>query len=300
MIETSWTPKAYIKDKIDSIRNRIGSNYVLCLINYDLNSAILAYILKEALGEQVLFVFIDTGLNSINEKEKAVELFEKNLKIKIIKVKSHETFLTNLSLANGIQEQMTCIVDTFINTLSKVIYEAGVPIYCISDGTSFNSFYNENKENYSKYMEAIRSLNVLILQPMRNLDKSQLIQLGNYLALPADVIDTNWSSIYGRTTFMEGNITRSRLEVVNKIQEIYQSEMHKNNFSKFNTTCIVNFLNDQDTFTNKFQIALKAIDLVQKDDNTNVLNLSTTFWKNLSNQIKHRIPNINEIFVDLN
>ncbi|WP_033160021.1 hypothetical protein [Mycoplasmoides alvi] len=301
MINSSWNPSSYLKDKIYSIRSRIGQNYVICLVNYDLNSAILATILRQALGHQVLFVHIDTGLISEDEKTKVSNLFEKILNLKLITIKANDAFWTNISQTMGLQNQLATITNTFIDVLSKTMYDLNLPIYCISDGTFFNNVYNESKEIYLQYMQSLKELNLLILQPLRNLTKEQLVELGNFFNLPFEVMETQWMPIYGSSIFLENtDISRIKIDLFNKIQSIYEKEMHKNHFLKFNTVCVVNFLSDDYEYNKKFDISLKAINLIEKNVNANILDLSTSFWKHLSNQIKSNIPIVNKILLDLN
>ncbi|WP_027123782.1 hypothetical protein [Mycoplasmoides pirum] len=301
-----WNPSEYINSKIQSIRKKVGNNYVICLVNSDLNSAILASILNQALGPQVRFLFIDTGLISINEEEKVDKLFNEFLKLKVIKLKSNDLFFNNIVLELNKENKDSVILNTFMEVFCDFINELDIPIYCVADGTLFTTVYKSEDKQYIEYIQAMKDLNLLILQPLRNLERNQILDLAKFLNLPMNVAETNWNSIYGCTDAMNSPITKKKLELYSKIQDLYTKELHKNKLSVLNTRCLINFLTNQSlrykTFLkNEFYISLSVVDLsINKNSNKiNYLNFPINFWSSLSKNIKNEIPEIKGVSLDL-
>ncbi len=288
-----------------SIRSKIGDNFVLCLVNSDINSAIIAQILDRALGPQARFLFIDTELVSANEEERVTRLFKEIMHLDVVKIRTNGLFLNNLMIAPSHEAKTAAILNTFTDILCDFMQDADLPFCCIADGTFFTSAYHEKSKEYVSYVNALKNLDMLILQPLRNLSRDQVLELAKTLQLPVSVMETNWTPIYGVIGAVNEPIDKKRVELYTQIQDLYGKEMHKNKISVFNTRCVATFFTKPKTAKNildqKYSVALKALDLTKADDKKKpaYLNFPNHFWIGLSKAIRAEIPEIEEVLLDL-
>ena len=92
-----WTTKTIIEELIKKIQDKISKDYVILGLSGGVDSSVVAALLHRAIGEQLVCVFVDTGLLRLNEAQEVQMLFAKHMGIHLITVNAAERFFTALA-----------------------------------------------------------------------------------------------------------------------------------------------------------------------------------------------------------
>ncbi len=88
-----WTAKNIVAEHIEQIRAKVGKDRVLLGLSGGVDSSVVAALLHEAIGDQLVCVFVDTGLLRLNEGDQVMAVFAKHLGANVIRVDAEKTFL---------------------------------------------------------------------------------------------------------------------------------------------------------------------------------------------------------------
>src|SRR3990167_1697098 len=94
--ESNWNSKNIISESIKNIQQQVGTEKVLLGLSGGVDSSVVAALLHQAIGDQLICVFVDTGLLRLNEAQEVQQLFAKHLGIKVIRVNAEDRFLKKL------------------------------------------------------------------------------------------------------------------------------------------------------------------------------------------------------------
>ena len=109
-----WSMAAFREGAIARIRQQVGRARVICGLSGGVDSAVTALLLHEAIGEQLVCVFVDTGLLRAGEPEQIVELFRGHFNIPLISVDAEALFLERLAGVSDPEQKRKAIGRTFI------------------------------------------------------------------------------------------------------------------------------------------------------------------------------------------
>ena len=88
-----WTPTNIIDDQVARIRAQVGEAQVLCALSGGVDSAVAALLVHRAIGDQLMCVFVDHGLNREGEPEQVEETFARHFQVPLVHVKAADRFL---------------------------------------------------------------------------------------------------------------------------------------------------------------------------------------------------------------
>src|SRR5215204_5113889 len=95
-VQPSWNPKSIIDDAVERIRKQVGDERVLAAVSGGVDSSVAAALVHKAIGDQLVAVFVDTGLLRKNEGEQVASAFRNNLHSELITVDASDNFLSAL------------------------------------------------------------------------------------------------------------------------------------------------------------------------------------------------------------
>src|SRR5690606_7781851 len=95
--EKLWTPDNIIEDAIEQIRELVRDEEVILGLSGGVDASVTAALLHRAIGKQLTCVFVDNGLLRHREGDQVMEMFAKNMGVKVIRVDAEEVFLSRLA-----------------------------------------------------------------------------------------------------------------------------------------------------------------------------------------------------------
>lgn len=230
--KADWDMGQFIEIEIEKIREEVGQDKVLLGLSGGVDSSVTAVLLNEAIGDQLVCIFVDHGLLRKNEAEMVMESLEGKFGLNIIKVDAQERFLSKLEGVSDPEEKRKIIGNEFIqvfdgeaNKLEGVKYLAQGTIYTdiIESGTETAATIKSH-HNVGGLPE---DLEFELIEPMNTLFKDEVRALGEELNMPKELV---WRQPFpgpGLGVRVLGEITREKLEVVRESDAILREEIKK-------------------------------------------------------------------------
>ena len=94
----NWSSKIQKKILINNVKNSVGTSKVICALSGGVDSSVVAKLLKNAIGKNLICIFVNTGLLRKNEEKEIVNTFKKRFKFNLIYVDAKSLFLNKLKM----------------------------------------------------------------------------------------------------------------------------------------------------------------------------------------------------------
>jgi len=117
--EKLWTPDLIIEDAMTRIRQQVGTRKVLLGLSGGVDSSVVAALLHQAIGDQLICVFVDNGLLRLNEADQVMRMFANHMGIRVICANASEKFLTRLKGVKDPELKRKVIGEIFISVFDE-------------------------------------------------------------------------------------------------------------------------------------------------------------------------------------
>lgn len=233
---TTWTSEHIISESIRKIKAQVGTDKVLLGLSGGVDSSVVAALLHKAIGDQLICVFVDTGLLRLNEAEQVMDMFGKHMGIRIVAVNAETKFLTALKGVTCPEEKRKIIGRTFIevfdeeaNKIEGVAWLAQGTIYpdvieSAATGPNGASVVIKSHHNVGGLPE---TLNLKLLEPIRELFKDEVRKAGLELGLPYDMVYRHPFPGPGLGVRILAEVKKEYADILRKADAIFIEELHK-------------------------------------------------------------------------
>ena len=319
--KSDWNMPDYVTEAIESIRKQVGSDEVILGLSGGVDSSVAAALIHRAIGDQLTCVFVDHGLLRLNEGQMVMDMFAKNLGVKVIHVDATEQFMVHLAGVSDPEAKRKIIGREFVEVFQV---EAGKRKNAkwLAQGTIYPDVI-ESAGKGKKGTHTIKShhnvgglpetLNLKLLEPLRDLFKDEVRKLGLALGLPHDMVYRHPFPGPGLGVRILGEVKKEFADLLRRADAIFIEELrnttiplsqelasgepaghfHKNwyeatsqAFAVFLPVKSVGVMGDGRTY--EYVVALRA---VQTQD------FMTAHWAHLPHELLGRVSNriINEV-----
>jgi len=192
---SDWNMPDYVSEAVASIRAQVGHDEVILGLSGGVDSSVAAALIHKAIGEQLTCVFVDHGLLRLGEAQQVMTTFAQHMRLKVIHVDAGEDFLTALKGVSDPEQKRKIIGRQFIEVFQR---EAGRirNARWLAQGTIYPDVI-ESAGAKTKKATAIKShhnvgglpesLHLRLLEPLRELFKDEVRELGLALGLPREM-----------------------------------------------------------------------------------------------------------------
>ena len=126
-----WEISSFAKEKIKSLKEKIGDKKALCALSGGVDSSVAAVLLHKAIGKNLTCIFVDHGLLRKNEGDEVEEVFKKQFDINLIRVNCKERFLQKLDGVTDPEKKRKIIGEEFIRVFEEEAKKIGTVDYLV-------------------------------------------------------------------------------------------------------------------------------------------------------------------------
>ena len=300
--EALWTPAQIIEDSIARVRTQVGSDKVLLGLSGGVDSSVVAALLHKAIGDQLTCVFVDNGLLRKHEGDQVMDMFAKNMGVKVIRVDAEEQFLSKLAGEADPEKKRKIIGNTFIDvfdveatTLKDVNWLAQGTIYPdVIESAAAKTGKAHVIKSHHNVGGLPETMKMALVEPLRELFKDEVRKIGLELGLPYDMVYRHPFPGPGLGVRILGEVKKEYADILREADAIFIEELHKADWYHKTSQAFAVFLPVKsvgvvgDARRYEWVIALRAVETID---------FMTARWAHLPYQLLEQVSNriINEI-----
>jgi len=224
--ESTWNMGSFAKEQIAKIQEKVGDKKVLCGVSGGVDSSVVATLLAEAIGDQLIPVFVDNGLLRANEREQVEAMFAAR-GVKLITVDASEIFLSRLANVTDPEKKRKVIGETFIEVFDKEAKKHD-GIEFLAQGTLYTDVIESvSVKGPSKTIKSHHNVGGLpdwmtfeLIEPLREIFKDEVRKLGIELGLPSDMVGRHPFPGPGLAIRIMGEVNKPDLELLRRADVI--------------------------------------------------------------------------------
>lgn len=230
---TDWVMGDYIAEAVEAIRAQVGSDDVILGLSGGVDSSVAAALIHRAIGDQLTCVFVDHGLLRLNEGDMVMEMFARNLGVKVIRVDAVDDFMGKLSGVSDPEQKRKIIGKEFVEVFqaeSKKLTSAK----WLAQGTIYPDVI-ESAGKGKKGAHTIKShhnvgglpedMHLKLLEPLRELFKDEVRELGVALGLPREMVYRHPFPGPGLGVRILGEVTLKAAHLLQRADAIFIDEL---------------------------------------------------------------------------
>ncbi|MFC4158229.1 glutamine-hydrolyzing GMP synthase [Chitinimonas lacunae] len=305
----SWTMPNYIEEAVAKIREQVGDEEVLLGLSGGVDSSVAAALIHRAIGDRLTCVFVDHGLLRLNEGQMVMDMFARGLGVKVIHVDASAEFMHHLEGVTDPEQKRKIIGREFVEVFQREAKKLDNAKW-LAQGTIYPDVI-ESAGAKTKKAHTIKShhnvgglpetLNLKLLEPLRELFKDEVRQLGVALGLPHDMVYRHPFPGPGLGVRILGEVKRDYADLLRRADAIFIEELRNTRdpargkswyeltsqaFAVFLPVKSVGVMGDGRTY--EWVVALRAV--VTSD-------FMTAHWAELPYELLGRVSNrvINEV-----
>jgi GMP synthase (glutamine-hydrolysing) len=230
--ESTWNMGSFAKEQIQKIQDKVGNKKVLCGVSGGVDSSVVATLLAEAIGDQLVSVFVDNGLLRANEREQVEAMFASR-GVPLITVDASEQFLSKLEGVTDPETKRKIIGETFIRVFDEEAKKHD-GIEFLAQGTLYTDVIESvSVKGPSKTIKSHHNVGGLpdwmkfeLIEPLREIFKDEVRALGLELGLPKQMIGRHPFPGPGLAIRIMGDVNKPDLELLRKADTIMLDVLH--------------------------------------------------------------------------
>lgn len=231
--EPSWTPESIINATVARIRDQVADEQVLAAVSGGVDSSVAAALVHKAVGDQLVAIFVDTGLLRAGESIQVVSTFQDALGVEMTVVDAEQDFMTALQGVTEPEQKRQIIGERFIRIFEAHAQDLGSPKYLVQ-GTIYPDVVESSAPERAQ-VDRIKThhnvgglppdMDFDLVEPLRFLFKDEVRAVGTALGLPDQIV---WRQPFpgpGLAVRCLGEVTPQRLQRLREADSILLDEL---------------------------------------------------------------------------
>ncbi len=310
-ITEKWDMGHFLKEQIIKIRERVGDGKVLCALSGGVDSSVVAALLYEAIGDQLIPVFVDNGVLRKGEKESVENIFKVHLKVPLVVADASEIFLSKLAGVTDPETKRKIIGHTCIEVFeAEAKKHSGIKF--LAQGTLYPDVIESISPNGASV--TIKShhnvgglpdwMDFELIEPLRDLFKDEVRKLGLELGLPESLVYRHPFPGPGLAIRIMGEVNKTDLDILREADVILLDELKASGyytrtwqaFAVLLNVKSVGVMGDNRTYDNT--VCVRVVEAVDGMTAT-FAHLPHDLLERISRRIINEVEGINRVVYDI-
>jgi len=230
--KADWNMPDYITEAVEKIRAQVGKDEVILGLSGGVDSSVAAALIHRAIGDQLTCVFVDHGLLRLNEGKMVMDMFSKNLGVKVIQVDATEQFMGHLAGVTDPEQKRKIIGREFVEVFQAESAKL-VNAKWLAQGTIYPDVIESAGKG--KKGQTIKShhnvgglpetMKLQLLEPLRELFKDEVRKLGVALGLPHEMVYRHPFPGPGLGVRILGEVKKEYADLLRRADAIFIEEL---------------------------------------------------------------------------
>src|SRR5690606_8585582 len=231
--EALWTPANIIEDAIQTVRQQVGDGKVLLGLSGGVDSSVVAALLHRAIGDQLTCVFVDNVLLRKGEGDQVMDMFARNMGVKVIRADAEALFLGKLEGVADPERKRKIIGNTFIEVFDAEAAKLK-DVKFLAQGTIYPDVIESAAAKTGK-AHVIKShhnvgglpedMKFELVDPLRELFKDEVRKIGVELGLPYDMVYRHPFPGPGLGVRILGEVKQEYADILREADAIFIEEL---------------------------------------------------------------------------
>jgi GMP synthase (glutamine-hydrolysing) len=310
--EALWTSKNIIDTSIESVREQVGNEQVVLGLSGGVDSSVVAALLHKAIGDQLICVFVDTGLLRLNEGDQVMAMFAEHMGVKVIRVNAEQRYLDKLKDVSDPEKKRIIIGNLFVEIFDEESAKLTNAKW-LAQGTIYPDVIESagaktGKAHLIKSHHNVgglpKDMKLKLVEPLRELFKDEVRQIGVELGLPSDMVYRHPFPGPGLGVRILGEVKKEYADLLRLADDIFISELYKNDLYHKTSQAFAVFLPIKsvgvtgDGRRYEYVIALRAVETIDFMT-ARWAQLPYDFLGHVSNRIINEISGISRVTYDI-
>ena len=236
--QPDWVMKDHIAEAVAAIREQVGDEEVILGLSGGVDSSVAAALIHRAIGDQLTCVFVDHGLLRLNEGDMVMDMFVGQLQAKVIRVDASELFLGKLAGVSDPEAKRKIIGSEFVTVFkqeaAKLVGAGAKGAKWLAQGTIYPDVIESGGAKTKKAV-TIKShhnvgglpeqLGLKLLEPLRDLFKDEVRELGVALGLPPEMVYRHPFPGPGLGVRILGEVKKEYADLLRRADAIFIEEL---------------------------------------------------------------------------
>jgi GMP synthase (glutamine-hydrolysing) len=228
-----WNMPDYVTEAVARIREQVGAEEVILGLSGGVDSSVAAALIHRAIGERLTCVFVDTGLLRLNEAAQVMETFAKHMHVKVVHVDASADFYAALAGVADPEDKRKIIGRHFVEVFQREAAKVRNAKW-LAQGTIYPDVI-ESAGAKTKKATTIKShhnvgglpetLHLKLLEPLRELFKDEVRELGLALGLPREMVFRHPFPGPGLGVRILGEVKRDYADLLRRADDIFIQEL---------------------------------------------------------------------------
>ena len=232
-----WQMSNFIAETIADIKDKVGDKKVLCGLSGGVDSSVAAVLVHKAVGEQLVCVYVDTGLMRKGESEQVIKTFQEQMKMNLVFVPAAERFLKRLQGVTDPERKRKIIGEEFIRVFEEEKAKLGEIDYLVQ-----GTIYPDIVESGTSTAPTIKShhnvgglpedMDFKLIEPLRLLFKDEVRLIGEKLNISPEIV---WRQPFpgpGLGVRVLEEVTKEKLDILREADAIVREEIQNSGLER--------------------------------------------------------------------